>query len=166
MHCTPDSFQLCAPTEATWTIESLESLEPRARLADSSRNARLACSPRNAGTGQEDPWMDPMWQSRPLNTSFFQVDLPRTDGIFHNQASFSAQPHPQVNPTPVTPVREQAGVVQAELAGPVQVEAPPISGTKEDGWDRIADAIGTPALNPLRAELTRGAALGLEQSSA
>lgn len=94
--------------------------------------------------------MDPMWQSRPLNTSFFQVDLPRADGIFHNQASFSAQPlSAQVNPK-----REQ-GVVQAELAGPVQVEAPPISGTKEDGWDRIADAIGTPALNPLRAELTR-----------
>eukprot|EP00435_Cladocopium_sp_Y103_P015598 s1436_g3.t2 len=112
-------------------------------------------SPAHLGMPGQDPWMDPMWQSRPLNTSFFQVDLPRTDGIFHNQASFSAQPHPQVNPTPVTPVREQAGVVQAELAGPVQVEAPPISGTKEDGWDRIADAIGTPALNPLRAELTR-----------
>lgn len=109
-------------------------------------------SPTHLGMpGGQDPWMDPMWQSRPLNTSFFQVDLPRADGIFHNQASFSAQPlSAQVNPT-----KREQGVVQAELAGPVQVEAPPISGTKEDGWDRIADAIGTPALNPLRAELTR-----------
>ena len=120
-------------------------------------NPTMAGSPTHVGMPMcQDPWVDPMWQSRSLNQGFFQVDLPRTDGIFHQAFS---PPLQQVNPALT---QTHAGVLQAELAGPVQVESPAPE-TKpqaneavgEDGWDRIAEAIVSRALNSLRAELNR-----------
>ncbi|CAK9089764.1 unnamed protein product [Durusdinium trenchii] len=96
--------------------------------------------------------LPPPWQpARPTNMadSFagFQVQLPRTDAVFHQaMASYPASPAPLQGEAPGAP----SGVVQAELSGPVQVESPSIP--SEDGWDQLAAAI-VPTLKPLRAEL-------------
>eukprot|EP00913_Durusdinium_trenchii_P006893 g6484.t1 len=77
--------------------------------------------------------LPPPWQpARPTNMadSFagFQVQLPRTDAVFHQDsgleamASYPASPAPLQGEAPGAP----SGVVQAELSGPVQVESPSI----------------------------------------